>query len=64
MSSRGGKLGSSRLKPQTYVIRYCRICGSAVDMSKLNTHFVRVHPDIYYEVYPGRRKIMMVEDAI
>jgi len=29
-----------------YTIRYCRICGNAVDMSTMNTHFVGAHPEI------------------
>lgn len=64
MVKRGGKLSNSRLKSQTYTIRYCRFCGSAVDMSTLNLHFVRAHPEIYYIAYPGRRKPKMAEDAI
>jgi len=56
-NSRGGKLGCSRLKPHTYVKWFCRICGNEVDTNKLNQHFMRAHPDIYYAAYPGRLKV-------
>jgi hypothetical protein len=64
MSSRGGKLGNSRLVSYTHTIRYCRICDKKVDLNFLNSHFRISHPEIYYNEYPGRRKITMVEDAI
>ena len=63
MSSRGGRLGNSRLKPYTYTVRYCRACDSPVELSQMNTHFRISHPKIYYNEYPGRRRMMMREET-
>jgi len=57
-------MGCSRLKPYTYVTRSCRICNNEVDVNKLNQHFMRAHPDIYYALYPGRLKVKGREEGI
>ena len=61
MGQRSRSIGNSRINPlsgkshlfrgevrvhQLYTVRFCRVCGNAVDMSMLNTHSVRAHPEI------------------
>jgi hypothetical protein len=61
MTHSGRRYGNSRLKSYTYVERKCRICDKTV--SQLNLHFMRAHPEIYYNEYPGRRRMMMREES-
>ena len=64
MGTRGRKLANSRLLSYTYIERRCRICDREVEKDKLNLHFRSSHPEIYYNEYPGRRKIMRMEDTL
>ena len=61
MTHTGRRHGNSRLKSYTYVERKCRICDRTV--SQLNLHFMRAHHEIYYNEYPGRRRMMMREET-
>ena len=64
METRGGRLANSRLLSYTYIERKCRICDKNVEKDKLNLHFRSSHPEIYYNEYPGRRKLLIMEDAL
>lgn len=64
MRTRGGRLANSRLLSYTYIERKCRICDKNVEKDKLNLHFRSSHPEIYYNEYPGRRKLLIMEDAL
>jgi hypothetical protein len=58
----GRKFKCSRLKFYTYSIEYCRICQNTVNTDKLNLHFMRAHPNLYYSIYPGRKKVKEADE--
>ena len=64
MGTRGRRLANSRLLSYTYIERRCRIFDREVENDKLNLHFRSYHPEIYYNEYPGRRKLMIKEDYL
>ena len=60
--SSGRKYSISRLRPYTYTVTVCRICGRPISADKLNPHFAHAHPEIYYVAYPGRRRRVMAQE--
>lgn len=64
MNSRGGKLGSSRLRVYTRRITLCRVCDRPITEGKMNLHFLQAHPKIYYTEYPGRLKSKMLKEEV
>ena len=60
--SSGRKYSISRLRPYTFTVTVCRICGRPISADKLNPHFAHAHPEIYYLAYPGRRRRVMVQE--